>query len=154
MELFANSRAPWGIDALALFSFGVLPFLMASYYLVRARRAYAAHKWLQSVLAFVMIVALLAFEWEVRRNGWRLYAMDSVYYETWVTPALILHLAFACPTFGLWVILMFGAWKKFPRPTRPSEYSMIHKRLGRITVWTTLGTSVSGWLFYWLAFLS
>ena len=147
------SRAPFGVDALALFALFILPFLAISLSAVRWGRAFRFHKFMQTTLGLALISALLVFEWQIRLEGWRLYAADSPYYDTWVTPALVLHLFCAAPTFGLWMIVLTGAWKKFPVPAKPGEYSMIHKKLGRIAAGSMVGTAASGWLFYWLAFV-
>ena len=148
-----HSRAPFGVEALALFALMILPILAISLYAVRWQGAYRVHKTIQTFLGVALISVLLLFEWQIRLEGWRLYAEDSRYYETWVTPALVLHLFWAAPTLGLWIIVLTGAWKKFPVPAKPGEYSMIHKKLGRMAAGSMVGTAVSGWLFYWLAFV-
>lgn len=147
------SRAPPGINALAFTALCVLPFLALSLSLVRWGRAYRWHRLLQTTTAAALLVALILFEWQVRLEGWRLYAEDSIYYDSWVTPALVFHLCFAAPTLGLWIVTLSGAWKNFPRPTKPGKYSIIHKRLGRLAAGSLVGTAISGWIFYYVAFV-
>ncbi len=147
------SRAPLGVDALALTALGVLPVLAISVASVRFGRLYRWHKILQTGLGLLLLSALVWFEWDIRSIDWRLYAQDSRYYDTWVMPALLLHLLCAGPSFALWVYMIPHAWKKFPRPTRPSGYSMIHKKLGRMAALGMVATAATGWLFYYLAFV-
>ncbi len=149
-----TSRAPAGINGLASFAFLVVPLLMLSIGAVRWGRAYRLHQYFQTLLGLVLAVALIGFEWQVRGEGWRIYAQDSKYADTWVMPALIFHLCFALPTFVIWVLVLYHSWKNFTLRARPGKYSMIHKRLGRIAAIMMGGTAASGWLFYWLAFVN
>lgn len=148
-----SSRAPAAIDGLALMALLVLPTLVISLSAVRWGHAYRFHQWLQTGLGAVFFVVLMFFEWEVRRTDWRVYAQDSIYFESWLIPALIFHLCFAIPTVLTWALLIYHSWKNFPLRARPGKYSMIHKRLGRIAAMMMVGTAASGWLFYFLAFI-
>ena len=147
------SRAPIIIDLMAVALAFILPLLASSILLVKKRR-YRAHKWLQCAIGASMGAMLLVFEYEMRTMGWREIAEDSPYYETYVMPALILHLIFAIPTFLLWVLVIFGARKNFEKSPKPSKYSMIHMRMGRLAFYLSFGTGFTAWLFYWLAFVA
>jgi len=93
------------------------------------------------------------FELDMRINGWRHMAEPSPYYETWVFPALIIHLCFSIPTLALWSYTIFMALKhSIDKQSNPSRLK--HKRLGYISSFGMLGTAVTGWIFYWLAFMA
>lgn len=132
----------------------VLPLLAISWWAVAKKRAYRWHKGLQIAQAGILGTVLLAFEWEIRRHDWRAAAEMSPYYDVWVQPVVVLHLAFAIPCAVLWVVTLTGALRHFPRPIRTSSYAVQHRKLGRLTVMATIGTALTGWLFFWLAFVS
>ncbi len=147
------SRAPFIIDLLAYLIVMIIPLQLLSYMLVRWRRTYRFHKWMQIGMGVALGLVLLVFEIEMRLIGWRRYAEDSPLYDSWVLPALLLHLIFAIPTLLLWIATIYGALKNFPSSPKPSKYSIIHKRLGRLAAWLMLATALTGWLFYYLAFV-
>jgi uncharacterized membrane protein YozB (DUF420 family) len=132
----------------------MLPILILSWLVVRYRRQYRFHMWLQSVMGGVLGVVILTFEIEIRLYGWRHLAAPSPYYDDWVLPALVLHLIFAIPALLFWVLTIFGAFKNYGRSPRPSRYSIIHKKTGRLAMVLMGGTGATGWLFYWLAFIA
>ena len=147
------SRAPIVVDLMAILLVLVLPLILTSV-LFAKRGQYLVHKRIQMLIAMVMGVLILGFEYEMRTMGWRHIAEDSPYYESYVMPALIIHLLFAIPTFVLWTITIFGALKNFAGVPKPSSYSMIHRRMGKMASYLSYGTGVTAWLFYWLAFVA
>lgn len=147
------SRAPLTIDVLAYLILMIVPLQILSISLLRWRRTYNLHKYLQLIMGIGLGLVLLAFEIEMRLVGWRQYAEDSPLYDTWLLPALVLHLIFAIPTLFLWIVTIYGAIKNFPSSPKPSKYSIIHKRFGRLAAWMMLATAITGWLFYYLAFV-
>ena len=66
---FLGTRASFMLDVVFLALFAVLPLLALSIAIVR-RRGYLAHKRLQLVLGSVLLLAVLAFEIEMRVFGW------------------------------------------------------------------------------------
>ncbi|SMF50045.1 Protein of unknown function [Pseudobacteriovorax antillogorgiicola] len=146
------SRAPIVVDIMAVVLVLVLPAIVLSIVLAK-RRQYLLHKRIQQVIAVVMGILIIGFEYEMRTMGWRQIAEDSPYYDSYVMPALIVHLLFAIPTFVLWILVVYGAAKNFGTPPKPSKYSMIHKRMGRAASYLSFGTGITAWLFYWLAFV-
>lgn len=152
-HLIPQSRGGLFLDVLACSLWIILPMLSVSIIAAKKRR-FRLHKILQTLIAVIMTFVLGAFEFQMRTTGWRQLAEDSVYYDTWVMPALILHLLFAVPTFILWVLTLRGAYKNFVMPHRHCKYSIIHKRMGRLAVYLSFGTGLTGWMFYWLAFIA
>lgn len=147
------SRAPIIIDLMAVLLLFVLPAIGLSIFLVK-KRFYRSHKYIQLGIGILMGTVLMFFEYEMRTMGWRDYAEDSPFYESYVMPVLVLHLLFAIPTFILWIVTIYGAVKNFDKSPKPSKYSMIHKRMGRLVGYLSIGTTLTAWLFYYLAFVS
>jgi len=151
---FEQSRAPISLDILAIVLLIIVPIQLLSLLLLWRRKAYRGHMILQLVIASLLGPAVLAFEIQIRIYGWRHLAELSPYYDSWVLPALVFHLIWAIPALLLWVFMIYGALKNFGLSPKPSKYSIIHKRMGRLAVITMMGTGLTGWLFYWLAFLA
>ncbi len=149
-----SSRASFSLDFIVVVLAVFVPLLTVSIYAVRRRRAYALHKRMQIGLGVALGLAIILFELDIRMNGWRYLAEASPYYETWVMPSLVIHLMFALPALVLWFLTIFLAVKKFPQPVAPGAYSRSHKKLARWAAFAMYGTAVTGWLFYWLAFVS
>ncbi len=148
------SRASGILDLVALALVVILPALAYSIYLVRARRRYEAHRRIQIVLSIVLLAAVTVFEVDMRVHGWRQFAEASPYYETLVDPVLRIHLVFAISTTLMWIYVVFGALRHFPRPTLPNEYSRKHRRLAWIATIDLLCPAITGWAFYFLAFVA
>ena len=135
----------------------VVPVMWWSIWLSRAKRHFPLHRAVQTVLAVVLLLAVIGFEVDVRLNGWEHRAEASRYWsgDGWndaVHCSLLVHLLFAIPTPFLWAFVIVRARRKFPNPPAPSQHSRQHRLWGRIAaVWMTL-TAVTGWAFYWLAF--
>jgi uncharacterized membrane protein YozB (DUF420 family) len=110
-------------------------------------------------LAVILLVAVTAFELELRFvTDWEELAEPSPYFEPdqWnlVWYSLVVHLCCAIPTPILWVYVIVQAWRRFPRPAQPSEYGQHHifwAKLAAVGMWLT---AVTGWVFYWLAFVA
>lgn len=161
-----GSRGSLMLDVVFVAMFVVVPILAASIYLVKWRRQYALHKKLQLVMASVLLVAVLLFELDIRLNGWEVRAAGippdrgSPYFDPenkWSCPAgvsLIVHLSFAVPTLVLWVIVVVRALRNFSRPPSPGRHSQWHARWGMVAAIGMLLTGVTGWVFYWLAFVA
>jgi uncharacterized membrane protein YozB (DUF420 family) len=147
------------LDLVFVAMLAVVPMLFISRFVVRSKKAYATHKWIQLALAAVLLLAVLAFEVEMRLHGWRHLAAQSRFWvdgawNDWIDYSLIIHLLFAIPTPFLWGWLIYRAWQKFPSPPSPSEHSRFHRTWGRIAMASMIMTAVTGWCFYWLAFVA
>ena len=72
----------------------------------------------------------------------------------WVDYSLLLHLACAIPTAVLWIVVIILAIRRFPKPPRPGEHSRSHIFWARCAAIGLFLTSLTGWIFYALAFVA
>lgn len=149
------------LDVVFLAMFVVVPALAVSIYLVKSRGNYALHKRLQLVLAAVLLAAVLLFEIDMQFiTKWETRAEPSPYFaeaNKWTCPAgisLIVHLSFAVPTLLLWIYVVVQALRLFSSPPKPGPHSATHARTGWAASIGMLMTAVTGWIFYWLAFVA
>lgn len=156
MPGFLGTRASLMLDVVFLAMFAVVPILFWSIYLVRVKRNYQLHKQVQVTLSLVLLVAVTLFEVDMRFfTGWREGAEASPYYSTAVVEkALLVHLCFAVTTAVVWSLVVVRALRNIPSPPGPSAHSVWHKRWGWIAALDMLGTSVTGWIFYYLAYVA
>ena len=155
---FLGTRASLMLDVVFLAMFLVLPVLALSIATVK-RHGYAWHKRLQTITGLVLFVAVLAFELDMRfLTDWEKLAEPSPYYraEGWSTvwTALTIHLCFAIPAAFLWGYVLVQAVRKFPKPPAPNGHSSSHKLWGWLAVLSLVMTAVTGWIFYYLAFVA
>ena len=155
-----GARGSFMLDVVFLAMFLVVPVLIVSIYIVRTQHRYTLHKRLQLVTAAVLLVAVLLFEIDIRLHGWEERAEPSPYFDRereWTCPAgisLIIHLCFAVPTLLLWIYTVVQALRKFSRPPLPGLHSRAHARLGWLAAFGMTMTAITGWTFYWLAFVA
>ena len=159
------------MDLLSLALLLVVPTLTYSVITVRSGRV-GLHKRLQTVLSILLLIVLLGFEIEVRSIDWLVRAKPSPFYGTWLFPLLKLHLLFAVVATGSWIAAYVVAWRHLrPRPcarphkpgaklhpkssTQPTRnYQRRHRLIGRIAAGSFLGTALTGWVFYYMAFVA
>jgi uncharacterized membrane protein YozB (DUF420 family) len=153
---FLGTRASLMVDLVFLAMFAVLPVLGWSIWQVKFRRRFALHKRIQLTLAAVLLVAVAAFEIDMRFiSGWRERARPSPYWANGVvTISLGVHLLFSISTFFLWLYVVIGALRNIPKPPAPSPYSPRHIPWARLAAIDMALTAVTGWMFYWLAFVA
>jgi hypothetical protein len=155
-----SSRATIMLDVVFLTMFAVVPILAWSIVLVVKHRNYALHKRIQLILGTVLLVAIVAFEIDMQFvSGWRERAMPSPYFGVSGQPgglftALWIHLFFAVPTAILWVVVITRAVRNFPSPPRPSQHSPFHVLWAKLAAIGMFGTAVTGWIFYYMAFIA
>lgn len=138
----------------------IVPALLVSLYLVKVRRNYTAHRNLQLALAGVLLIAVIAFEIDIRAHGgWqeivgsRRIPLSADQIET-AKQTLYVHLIFAISTPLLWATTIALALKRMPQPPAPCEHSRLHKTLGWLSVIDLVLTSATGLLFYYRAFIA
>ena len=159
MNGFLGTRGSFMLDVVFLAMMLVLPIMGISRFLVRNRGKHALHRRIQLILAVVLLAAVIAFEVDVRVFGWRDRAAPSPFWQDgawndWIDYSLIVHLCFAIPTPFIWGGVIWGALRGFPKPTRPGAHSKTHRRWGTIAMVMMAMTSITGWIFYWLAFVA
>lgn len=175
---FLGTRASIMLDVVFIAMFAIVPIMGWSIWLVKRRRNYLLHKRIQVALMVVLGLAVGLFEIDVRFiSGWQERAEPSPYYAAvpsagpiwdalflnvlgrtsvpgWVFRALLIHLVFAVSTALLWAWVGAAALRRFPNPPAPNEHSQRHRRWGQIAAWDMVLTAVTGWIFYWLAFVA
>lgn len=156
-----GSRASLMLDVVFVAMFAIAPVLLLSIYLVRTRRRYALHKRLQLALAGILLVAVGLFEIDMQLfTDWEALAEGSPYYQPgnkWgstVGRSLVIHLSFAVPTLVLWIVVVVQALRRFSSPPLPGGHSRWHARYGWLATVGMLLTALTGWVFYWLAFVA
>lgn len=154
------SRARFIMDFVAAAMAIIVPALLWSIVQVKAAR-YSLHKSVQLTLGAVLLVAVVLFEIDVRLNGWRPAAAASPYMTmlvagNWSVLELVLavHLVFAVSATLLWTWVIIEALRRFASPPTPSAYSPRHKRLAWLATYDMCATTVTGWLFFWMAFIA
>ncbi len=156
---FLGNRASFMLDVVFLAMFVVVPVMGWSIYQVKTHKRYLLHKRVQLAIGLVLLVAVTLFEIDIRMNGWRERATASPYYsEIWsvglVNWSLWIHLVFAISSTVLWIFVIVQALRKFPSPPLPNEYGPRHKFWGKLAAIDLSLTALTGWIFYWLAFVA
>jgi putative membrane protein len=157
---FLPGRASFMLDAIVVTMFFVLVALGVSVCLVKYRRRYTTHKAIQLGLASCLVVVLVLFEIDIHFiDNWVDRAVGSPYFDAasrsgLVANALAIHLVFAISTFALWLLVIVRALRNFPSPPEPGEHSRFHRRWGIIAALDMVLTTLTGWVFYWLAFVA
>jgi len=145
------------LDFVFIAMFAIVPLMGVGVWLAKQGR-YQQHKWLQIGMGVVLLLAVIAFEVDIRLNGWRHLAEGSPYWtnEGWnvVYYTLYIHLCFAVPTPFLWIWVIVQALRKFPNPAAPSAHSHSHKKIAWASIIGMTLTAVTGWVFYYLAFIA
>lgn len=148
------SRASFMFDFVAVAMVLVVPALTYSIYLVRVRKDYLTHKRLQLGLGAVLLLAVILFEVDIRFHDWKHLTTSSPYHGTILFPFLYFHVLLASSTTLLWIWTIAGALRKIPNPPGPSSYSPFHRRLARLAAIGMYLTAVTGWTFYYMAFIA
>lgn len=149
------ARGTFMLDFVVVALFLVLPAVGVAIYQVRVRRNFRLHKWMQVGIAVTLLIAVVAFEVEMRLTGWQHLAEPSPYFMTWVYPSLFVHIVCATAALVSWSVTIFNAFKYFPGPApRPNSYRNQHRRWGLVSAYSLAATAFSGWVFYYLAFIA
>src|SRR6478672_6924709 len=152
---FLGTRAPLMVDVVFVSMFAVVAVLLWSVYQVKVRRRYSIHKWTQVTLGVILLVVVILFEIDIRLHGWEERAAGKIggHPAPIVIWALYLHLVFAVSSTILWPVTIGLALVNFPSPPAPGPHSRIHIPLARTAAADMVLTAVTGWVFYWLAFV-
>jgi uncharacterized membrane protein YozB (DUF420 family) len=153
---FLGTRASFMLDAVCIGMIVVMLALTWSIRQVRVHRNFQLHKRVQLALAGLLVVVLTAFELDIRINGWQHRAAGIFDGEPTqaVFTALGIHLFFAISTVLLWIVVIARGLRCFPNPPVPNEHSKFHRRFGWLAAVDMLLTTITGWVFYVLAFVT
>ena len=122
----------------------------------KSRRRYQLHKWTQITLGIILLIVVILFEIDIRLHGWEDRAAGTNWRASGlqaVFTALYVHLIFAVSTVILWPMTIWTGRQNFANPPRPGPHSRIHVPLARTAAADMVLTAITGWIFYWLAFV-
>jgi len=144
------------LDIVAIAMVIIVLVMALSIHLVRNRKNFAVHKKIQIATTAFLAVMIVAFEIDMRfLTNWRESARVSPYYATgWVDRFLMIHLLFAIPTPFVWGAVIWSAMKRFKQSFQQGDYNCKHRLYGRIAAVMMLMTAVTGWIFYYMAFVA
>ena len=142
------------LDLVAVAMFAILPALAFGMHLVKDKRNYAAHKKMMLAISVTLAITVILFELEMRLIGWRDLAAPSPYFNTLMPVALGIHLVCSVSTTVALIATVWFAIRGFPSPPVPGDHSTSHKKLGKFSAIGLFLTSVTGWIFYYLAFMA
>ena len=157
---FLGTRASLMVDVVSVAMIFVLALMTWSICQVKFKRRYALHKKMQVGLGILLAVTVTLFEIDIQFfSPWRANAEASPYYSTvwhegWVNRSLYVHLVFSVSSAVLWVMVIVQALRKFPSPPVPCSYSHTHIFWARLAAIDMTLTTLTGWLFYYLAFVA
>ena len=147
------SRASFMLDLVVCAMFLVIPLQIWSIAQAKRKRL-QLHRAVQIATSVVLLVTVIVFEIDIRVNGWRHLAEASPYYESLVFPALYVHLVFAVCTPFIWGYTVIKAMRQFGNPVQVNAYASKHRRWGMISFLCLCMTSITGWIFFYLAFVA
>jgi putative membrane protein len=152
---FLGTRAPLILDVLCLAMLAVVVVLAWSVYQVKYKQRYSLHKWTQVTLGAVLLTVVILFEIDIRLHGWQERAAGQLGAQapSAAVAALYVHLVFAVTTVLLWPTVIVLALRNFPSPLVPGPHSRIHVPLARVAAIDMVLTAITGWIFYWAAFV-
>ncbi len=157
---FLPWRAPFMLDLIVIAMVFVLIALAWSVFSVKYRHRYQRHKVTQLCVTGGLLILLLFFEIDIQFfEPWRQRADASPYYDAATRSGLVvyslwIHLFFATTTLALWLTIIVQALSHFPNPPRPNQHSGFHARWGMVAAIDMVLTAVTGWVFYFLAFVA
>jgi hypothetical protein len=158
---FLGYRTSFMLDFVVVALVLIVPVLVYSLIAVKFQRKYLLHRNLQIALGLVLLVAVGLFEIDLQwvQQGWtnvvakRTTPLSAAQMET-VRTALRVHLVFAISTPFLWATTILLALCYMPFPPHPCKHSRLHKVLGWVSTIDIVLTSVTGLVFYYLAFVA
>ena len=153
---FLGNKASFMLDFVVCALVLIVPVLIYSIYLIKVRRNYLWHRNLQLILGVTLLVAVGAFEVDLQiiHDGWESIVAKQGAELQDVRNVLHIHLIFAISTPFLWAATTVYALKRFPSPPAPSEHSSLHKKLAWLSAIDLTLTSVTGLIFYYMAFVA
>ena len=156
---FLGNHSSFMLDFVVVALVLIVPILLYSLYTVKVRQNFTLHRNLQLLLGIVLLVAVAAFEVDLRlQGGWEAVVDKgepklTAEQRNFVATLLSIHLVFAISTPFLWIATIYLALKRYANPPQPNAHSRMHKTLGWLSTIDITLTSVTGLIFYWFAFV-
>ena len=157
MGFLPNVRdASVALDILVLWAGVLIVGLAWSLYAVRFQGRYRLHRLIQAGLTGVLAVALFLLELNLFLDlTWWDRALQSPYNQRGIlVPFLWTHRGIASVSCLFWLWTLVTAFHGFESPPTPGAFSRDHKRLAWVATVSVFTTAVTGWMFYWMAFLA
>lgn len=160
---FLGYQTSFMLDFVVCALVAIVPLLVFSLWKVKFGKQYQQHRKLQLFLGVVLLVAVSAFEVDLRfiQGGWenivKKSATDDVVLAERISaakPWMNLHLVFAITTPILWAITLGMALYQFEKPAQPGRHSKWHRILGWSSAIDITMTAVTGLIFYYVAFVN
>jgi hypothetical protein len=157
---FLGYKSSFMLDFVVVALVLIVPALLFSLYAVKVRRNFTLHRNLQLLLGGVLLVAVAAFEVDLRlQGGWQAVVQKgepklSGEKLAFIAKLLYVHLVFAISTPFLWGATIFWALRRFPHPPLPGPHSRLHKTLGWLSTIDVTLTALTGLAFYYFAFVA
>lgn len=149
-----GSRATFMVDLVVVAMAAIVPLLLFSVWQARKFRNFSLHKQMQKALAAILLVAVVLFEVEMRLIGWRTQAEASPFYPDVLMPFLASHVTIAIFTVLVWTVTIYSAVRSFATSFLTTPYAYYHRVLGWFALGGMLLTALSGWIFYYMAFIA
>ena len=151
---FLGTRAPIFMDIIVIIV-GLLPFLIAFTIWFAINKMYGLHRFFQTILFVVTIVALVYFKYGMyMAGGFDVYIKGSSIDSTIAFYFLVFHIVIASITLIMWFATMKFASGDNRRKALPGLYSNSHKKSGKRLAFAILLTSITGVIVYWMLFIA
>jgi hypothetical protein len=150
----SGTRAGWIVDLTFLATLAAPPVVLLSLRLVR-RGHHDAHRWLQTGLLAVCVLAVLALEVHIRLAGGSgaFVAASQLGRPGLVRAVLAVHIVGAVVTYAAWTWLAIASHRRFRRAL-PGSFSRRHRRIGRLVLAGLVFTALSAAAVYALTFVA
>lgn len=131
-----------------------IPALWISYRKVKAEN-YLIHRNLQILMAAILTVIVLIFEWDIRSSGGIFKMAEGSRWAgtLFLKTSFYIHLFFSGITSVVWISLITLSLLKFGNPPSPGSFSRIHRFMGRAGMLGAILTSLTGIEIYVIGFV-
>lgn len=151
---FLGTRAPLFMDVVTVIV-ALLPLLMLGAISFAKAKKYNLHAKAQVILFWVSVVVVAYFEYGVRSvGGFDAFMQESTTPHNYAFWVLIVHIAIAVVTLGIWISTLIRAKKDHRMNVLPGMYTQHHKKAGIRTFIGIVLTSLSGLWVYYLLFVN
>lgn len=157
---FLGNKASFMLDVVVCALLVVVPVLLYSLFAVKIQRNYVLHRRLQLALGAILLVAVGAFEIDIRMQGGiatilskRDVPLTSEQSQFFYALLKYVHLPAAISTVLLWTVTLTLALRRIPTPPAPCAHSKLHKRLGWLASADITMTAVTGLMVYYYGFM-